>query len=82
MADKFRMENAIISLASVIFFCFCCHQLLRSVTAPIPMLRTERPYARGAMQLGKFYKVCAWGGMTVAFLGSLVISFQQVFTTF
>jgi len=76
------MVNAIISVTSVILFCLCCHQLIRSVTKSIPMLAMERPYARGAMQLGKFYSVCAWGSMTAAFLGSLVISFQQVFTSF
>jgi hypothetical protein len=76
------MENMILSVASIIFFCLCCHQFIRSVVTPIPVLRTEREFATGAMQLGKGYKILAWGSMTGLFLGSLVISFHEVFTTF
>jgi hypothetical protein len=75
------MELEILSILSVIFFCLCCHQLIKTVVKPIPMLATERPYARAAMQFGKFYKSVAWATMTGAFLVGLVISFQQVFTT-
>lgn len=75
------MEHEILSLLSVILFCVCCHQLIKTVVTPIPLLSTERPYARAAMQLGKFYKSVAWGTMTGAFLGGLVMSFQQVFLT-
>ncbi|HEY1079957.1 MAG TPA: hypothetical protein VGE46_07660 [Bdellovibrio sp.] len=75
------MEQEIISVLSVILFCGCCHQFIKSVVTPIPLLVTERPYARPAMQLGKFYKTMAWGAMTAVFLIALVISFKQVFLT-
>lgn len=73
------MENEILSLASVFFFCVCCHQLIKAVVTPIPLLASERPYARPAMQLGKFYKVVAWGVMSGVFLMGLIYSFQKVF---
>ena len=75
------MELEILSILSVIFFCLCAHQLIKTVVQPIPLLASERPYARAAMQLGKFYKSLAWGAMTAAFLVGLVFSFQQVFQT-
>lgn len=75
------MEQELISLLSVLLFCVCCHQFIKTVVTPIPLLATERPYARGAMQLGKFYKSVAWGLMTGVFLVALVISFKQVFMT-
>lgn len=75
------MELEILSILSVIFFCLCSHQLIKTVVQPIPLLASERPYARAAMQLGKFYKSMAWGAMTAAFLMGLVFSFQQVFQT-
>ncbi|WP_415061492.1 hypothetical protein [Bdellovibrio sp.] len=80
VTEKKDMEQEILSLISVILFCGCCHQFIKSVLAPIPLLSTERPYARPAMQLGKFYKSAAWGTMTGVFLVGLVISFHQVFT--
>lgn len=81
MTDNSFMEIEIISLLSVIFFCLCCHQFIKTVVRPIPLLVTERPYARAAMQLGKFYKSVAWATMTGAFLMGLIFSFQQVFQT-
>ncbi|WP_347357165.1 hypothetical protein [Bdellovibrio sp.] len=73
------MEQLLLSLISVTLFCACCHQFIRTVLRPIPVLAAERAYARGAMQLGKFYKSLAWGTMTMAFLGGLVVSFKEVF---
>lgn len=75
------MDQEILSVLSVILFCFCCHQLIKTIVTPIPLLSIERPYAIAAMQLGKFYKATAWGAMTVAFLVGLIFSFYQVFTT-
>lgn len=75
------MENEILSIISVVLFCGCCHQLIKTIVTPIPLLAMERPYARVAMQLGKFYKSLAWGAMTGVFLVGLVLSFQQVFIT-
>lgn len=69
------------SLLSVIFFCLCCHQFIKTVVSPIPLLTTERPYAYAAMQFGKVYKATAWATMTGTFLLGLVYSFQQVFVT-
>nr|BFD66787.1 hypothetical protein HAGR004_18090 [Bdellovibrio sp. HAGR004] len=80
-AEEFGMEQLLLSLISVTLFCACCHQFIRTVLMPIPALATERAYARGAMQLGKFYKSLAWGTMTMAFLGGLIMSFQEVFFT-
>lgn len=76
------MEHMILSLFSILLFCLCCHQFIKTVVTPVPLMRIERAYARGAMQLGKGYKIMAWGSMTAVFLGSLVISFSEVFTTF
>lgn len=75
------MEQEIISLISVLLFCLCCHQFIKTVVTPVPLLRTERTHARAAMQLGKFYKAFAWGTMTSSFLVALVFSFYTVFTT-
>ncbi|MGZ3772123.1 MAG: hypothetical protein ACXVCY_08430 [Pseudobdellovibrionaceae bacterium] len=74
------MDQEILSVASVILFCLCCHQFIKTIVTPIPLLAMERPYAFGAMQIGKFYKSLAWGTMTGAFLSALVFSFYQVFT--
>lgn len=74
------MVTEILSVISVVMFCLCCHQLIKSVVRPIPILRTERPYARGAMVLGKAYKIISWGTLTSSFLLALVISFYQVYT--
>jgi hypothetical protein len=76
------MENEVLTLISVVLFCLCCRQLIKAVTAPIPLLATERPYARSAMQLGKGYKVFAWASMTGVFLLGTTMSFYQVFMTF
>lgn len=78
-AEGQSMEHEILSLISIIFFCVCCHQFIKTVVTPIPLLASERPFARSAMQLGKFYKATAWGVMTGAFLMGLVLSFKQVF---
>lgn len=75
------MDQEILSVASVILFCICCRQLIKTVVAPIPFLASERPYARSAMQLGKLYNSLAWAIMTFAFLLGLIFSFHQVFTT-
>ena len=73
------MEQSILSILSIILFCLCCRQFIKSVVTPIPMLASERPYARGAMQVGKVYKVMAWGSMTGVFLMGTAFSFYQVF---
>jgi hypothetical protein len=78
-ADTYFMEYEILSILSVIFFCLCCHQFIKTVVKPIPWMATERPYARVAMQFGKVYKGFAWATMTGAFLMGLIFSFQQVF---
>lgn len=75
------MEQEIISLISVLLFCLCCHQFIKTVVTPIPLLRTERTHSRAAMQIAKFYKAVAWGTMTSSFLVALVFSFYTVFTT-
>ncbi|MNL26528.1 hypothetical protein D3C87_1480570 [compost metagenome] len=75
------MEQLILTLLSVVFFCLCCDQFIKAVLAPIPLLKTERVYARAAMRLGKVYKSAAWGVMTGMFLVGTTISFYQVFTT-
>ncbi|QDK37730.1 hypothetical protein [Bdellovibrio sp. NC01] len=81
-AEKFGMESStILSVISIILFCACCRQFIKTVVTPIPLLASERPYARGAMQLGKFYKVIAWGSMTGVFLLGTSISFYQVFSS-
>ncbi len=74
------MVAEILSILSVILFCLCCHQLIKAVVTPIPLLPTERPYARGAMLVGKAYKVISWGTLTSTFLLGLVMSFYQVYT--
>jgi hypothetical protein len=75
------MEQAILSILSILFFCGCCYQLIKTIVTPIPLLASQRPYARSAMQLGKFYKALAWGTMTMVFLLGTTVSFYQVFTT-
>ncbi len=75
------METELLSVFSVILFCLCCHKFIKTVVTPIPLLASERPYARAAMQLGKFYKSVAWAAMTGVFLVGLIVSFHQVFTS-
>lgn len=75
------MENSILSVISILLFCLCCRQFIKTVVTPIPLFATERPYARGAMQLGKCYKVMAWGSMTGVFLMGTTLSFYQVFSS-
>jgi hypothetical protein len=78
--DKLPMVTEILSVISVLMFCLCCHQLIKASLQPIPILRTERPYARGAMLLGKTYKIISWAALTGSFLAGLVISFYRVYT--
>jgi hypothetical protein len=80
-ADKQIMEQIILTFLSVIFFCLCCDQFIKAVVSPIPLLKTERVYARAAMRLGKVYKSTAWGVMTGVFLVGTSYSFYSVFTT-
>ena len=47
----------------------------------IPALPSERAYAFSAMQVGKVYKVTAWGIMTGVFLLGVSVSFYQVFSS-
>ncbi|MGZ6472014.1 MAG: hypothetical protein ACXWRZ_12685 [Bdellovibrio sp.] len=75
------MDQEILSVLSVILFCVCCHQFIKTIVTPIPVMSIERRYAFQAMQLSKFYKTLAWGAMTTSFLIGLIFSFSQVFTT-
>ncbi len=74
------MAQEILSTLSVVLFCICCRQFIKSALLPIPLLVTERPYALRAMRVGKVYKVISWGGMTVFFLVAVALSFYQVFS--
>lgn len=78
--DLFHSEAEILSFLSVLFFCICCTQMIQTMTRPIPILVSDRPYARKAHQLEKFYKTLSWGIMSFVFLVGLVMSFYQVFT--
>lgn len=74
------MEQALLSISSIFLFCICCRQFIKTVVTPIPLFASERPYAIGAMQLGKFYKSLSWGVMTMVFLMGTAVSFYQVFS--
>lgn len=77
---KVTMVNEILSLLSVVLFCLCCSQLIKSIVQPIPVLRMERPYALAAMKLKKFYCVLSWGAMTSVLFAGMLASFIQVYT--
>lgn len=77
---KGTMVNEILSILSVLFFCICCSQFIKSLVTPIPVLRMERPYALAAMKLKKIYTVASWGTMTGVFFAGLLASFYQVYT--
>ncbi len=79
-SDTEIMVNEILSLLSVVLFCVCCSQFLKAIVTPIPVLRSNRPYALGAMKLQKAYSIMSWGTMTGVFFVGLVISFYQVYT--
>jgi hypothetical protein len=72
------MDNVILSILSVICFCFCAHFFTRAVVNPLPRLN-ETGYTRAALRLKKAYQVFSLGLMTFVFLIGLVISFSQVF---
>lgn len=73
------MNSYALSLMTVVFFCACAHQFIRTVTAPVPIFNNTE-YTKSALRVAKAYKALAWGVMTGAFLLGLVISFYQVFT--
>lgn len=66
-------------ILSVIFFCLCSLQFLRTVRQPIPAYNTTR-YNRTALRFEKGYKVFAWGSMMGLVLIGLVVSFIEVYT--
>ncbi|HRO67138.1 MAG TPA: hypothetical protein PL182_06215 [Pseudobdellovibrionaceae bacterium] len=68
----------LMSVLSVVLFCGCCYQFLRTLTKPVPVLNSTR-FAKSALRLEKSYKVFAWGVLMATFLLGLVISFAEVF---
>ncbi|MBX3040257.1 MAG: hypothetical protein KF789_06045 [Bdellovibrionaceae bacterium] len=68
----------LMSVLSVLLFCGCCYQFLRTVTRPVPVLNRSH-FAKSALRVEKGYKVFAWGVLMLAFLVGLVISFAEVF---
>jgi amino acid permease len=75
------MSEMILSILSVCFFCLCCHQLIRSVMAPIPVFN-ETSFNKTALKLSKGYRVFSWSLMTLAFLVGLSVSFYQIYFEF
>lgn len=73
------MNTYILSLASVVLFCLCAHQFMKSVLIQIPVFNNTN-YTKSALRVAKAYKVFSWGVMTGCFLVALVISFYQVFS--
>lgn len=72
------MDNVILSILSVISFCFCAHFFAKSILNPLPGLNNTG-YTRAALRLKKNYQVFSLGVMTFVFLIGLVISFTKVF---
>jgi hypothetical protein len=72
------MVNFFLAFLSVILFCGCCHQFIKIVVRPLPALN-HTGYNRAALRLARNYGVFAWGTMTAAFLGALVMTFYQVY---
>ena len=73
------MNTYALSLLTVILFCVCAHQLMKTVLKPIPLINNTS-YTKSALRVSKAYQVVCWSVMTGAFMLALVISFYQVFT--
>lgn len=69
----------ILSVFSVLMFCICCHQLIRSLSYSVPVFNSTA-YSKSALRLAKIYRVVAWAIMSGAFLIGLASSFYQVYT--
>ena len=74
------MINYILSVMSVLLFCGCCFLLIKSATTPIPIF-TKGRYSKSAQRIARSYKTFAWAILSVFFLATLVVSFNQVFST-
>lgn len=78
--DSLHSEAEMLSLITVVLFCFSISVFMKTLLTPIPIYFTERKYGRKALELEKNYKVFAWGVMSLVFLLGLVMSFYKVFT--
>lgn len=67
-----------ISIFSILFFCVCCRFFIRGLLSPLPVINTTG-YSKLALKVKRGYTLFAWGILTAVFLGSMVISFYQVF---
>lgn len=73
------MNTYALSVLTVILFCVCAHQLMKTVLRPIPLFNNTA-YTKSALRVSRAYQILCWSVMTGAFMLALVISFYQVFT--
>ncbi|MFN8845258.1 MAG: hypothetical protein ACK5V3_16835 [Bdellovibrionales bacterium] len=71
-------EIMLLSVITVVFFCLSCWVLITQVRKPLN--EYSGSYSRRALRIKKAYGVASWAIMSMTLLGSLVISFYQVFT--
>lgn len=79
MLEEASSVTMLTSILSVILFCASCFCLLREVRKPVPLFN-QTAFSKAALRVGKAYKVTAWAVLMAVFLGSLVISFIEVYT--
>ncbi len=72
------MDSMILSVLSVILFCFFAHFFLKSILSPMPYFQNNN-YSKTALRVKKVYKVFSFGVLTFVFMIALVVSFYQVY---
>ena len=68
----------VLSVLSVILFCFSARMLIQNIVLPLPAFgQTE--YSKQALRVARVYKVIAWSVMCGVLLMGLIMSFLQVY---
>ena len=68
----------VLSILSVILFCFSARMLIQNIVLPLPVF-SQTEFSRQALRLERLYKVIAWSVMCAVLLIGLIMSFLQVY---
>ncbi|MCB0342349.1 MAG: hypothetical protein KDD59_08890 [Bdellovibrionales bacterium] len=75
------MGSFLLSLASVILFCLCSHQLARAVVRPAVLVSVPN-FSKRALKIERYYRILAWGLMSAVLMVSMILSFLETFQIF
>lgn len=67
----------LITFTAVFLFSICARLWIMTLRRPIPLYTTGE-YSKTALRFRKFYISTAWGLMTFAFLGAMILSWVHL----